>query len=123
MHAGPEQKSAAESELAAPSQGWLRGILFHHCCRGFVFPSPSNETNTFTCHKVLWMELGRGLPCPCGGAAALSPGHVGGAQCPGGSFPKDKSRMLRGTAQHQEQRGPVPTWSNEKEEGALGGHP
>lgn len=56
--AGSRAEEQQEWELAAASQGLLWGTLFHRLCWGFVFPSPSNEINTFTCHKALRMALG-----------------------------------------------------------------
>lgn len=60
-----------EWELAAPGQGLLQEILFHCLCWGSVFPSPSNEINTFTCRQALRTQLGSfafpcGVPAPTG---------------------------------------------------------
>lgn len=61
----PGRSVLQEWELAAPGQGLLQEILFHCLCRGSVFPSPSNEINTFTCHEALRTQLGS-FAFPCG---------------------------------------------------------
>jgi len=70
----PSRRVLQEWELESPGQRLLWGILFHRLCWGFVFPSPSDEINTFTCQSPAdgaW-ELCFCLLCPCRVAAPIS---------------------------------------------------
>lgn len=86
----PGRKALWNQSWQLPARGGRRGFC-STTAAGALFSHlhPMKQTRSH-----VRMSCGWSLLCLCRGAATLSPGHVGRPQCPGGTFPKDKSWIL-----------------------------